>query len=238
MKAMVKDTVAEISEEAVQWVKSHAKEIVEKFAGSYPRAEGGAISIFMAGSPGAGKTEFSKNLVAILEKKNHRIVRIDPDAIRESLPMYIPGKAELFQSAVAIAVEKIHDHALKKNQHFLLDGTSANLGKFQSNIQRSLAKDRNVIVEYVYQQPFVAWDFTQKREEVEGRNILRSVFIEQFFAAYENVEKVKKEFGNRIEVDVIKRNIKTGEYDIQFDVQSIAEYLSLGYTKEDLEARL
>ncbi len=132
MRVMAKDTNEQISENAVQWVKTHAKEVVERFAGSYPRSEEGGISIFMAGSPGAGKTEFSKNLLEILEKKNQRIVRIDPDAIRESFPAYIPGKAELFQSAVTVAVEKVHDYVLKKNKHFLLDGTSANLSKLRS----------------------------------------------------------------------------------------------------------
>ncbi|MEK7553737.1 MAG: zeta toxin family protein [Patescibacteria group bacterium] len=235
---MAKDTVAEISAETVQWVKSHAKEAVERFAGSYPSAQGKAISIFMAGSPGAGKTELSKNLVALLEKDNRRIVRIDPDEIREWLPMYIAGKAELFQSGVAVAVEKIHDHVLTANKHFLLDGTSAGLDKLRSNILRSLDKDRAVVIEYVYQDPDVAWDFTQKREQVEGRNIPKHSFVDQLFAAYANVETVKQEFGERIEVDLIQRNIQTGEYMTQFNIHTIAEHLSLPYTKEELAKRL
>ena len=41
------------------------------------------VSVFMAGSPGAGKTEFSKNIISILEKNNeHKVIRIDGDDIR------------------------------------------------------------------------------------------------------------------------------------------------------------
>ncbi len=229
---------AKVSTDAIQWVKSHTKEIVQQFAGKYPRAEKAGVSIFMAGSPGAGKTEFSKNLLQILEKGDHKIVRIDPDEIRQWFPFYILGKAELFQSAVAIAVEKLHDHVLAQNKHFLLDGTSAKLEKFRSNIQRSLDKNRSVLISYVYQDPLVAWDFTQKRESVEGRNIPKDAFIGQLFCAYENVEKMKAEFGDRIEVDLIQRNIQTGEYVIEFNIQNVAEHLAIPYTKEELETRL
>ena len=47
------------------------------------------ISIFMAGSPGAGKTEYSKNLIEMQEKyKNHKVLRIDGDDLREKIPGY------------------------------------------------------------------------------------------------------------------------------------------------------
>lgn len=192
----------------------------------------------MAGSPGAGKTEFSKRLLAPFEVGERKIVRIDPDDIRALIPSYIPGRAELFQAAVGIAVEKVHDAVLRRGQHFLLDGTSANLPKFESNIRRSLDKNRQAIVEYVYQDPLVAWEFTQKREALESRNIPKEAFLTQFFAAYENVCRVKESFGTTVTVDVIQRNIETGMYDVHFNVPTIAESLSLGYTREELTKRL
>jgi adenylylsulfate kinase-like enzyme len=73
----------EISNEAIAWVKSHQKDIVQKFAGPYPSVSGAPFSIFMAGSPGAGKTEFSKRLMLLLRES---IVRIDPDEVRNFLP--------------------------------------------------------------------------------------------------------------------------------------------------------
>ena len=49
-----------LSDEAIKFVKSHKNEIVSKFANKlkYPPVEK-PFTIFMAGSPGAGKTEFS-----------------------------------------------------------------------------------------------------------------------------------------------------------------------------------
>lgn len=224
-----------ISDEAIFWVKSHQKDIVQKFAGACPPTNDIPVSIFMAGSPGAGKTEFSKNLLALLWES---IVRIDPDEVRNYLPQYTPGKAHLFQGAVSIAVEKIHDYVLQKKKDFLLDGTFSNLEIARSNIARSLDKHRIVLVQYVYQDPLVAWDFTKKREAIEGRNIPKESFIEQLFAARDNIDFLKAEFGDRVKIDLVRRNVQTGEYDMENDVQKIAGRVLVGYTKGDLLKRL
>lgn len=220
-----------LSDEALLWVKSHRKEIVEKFAGRYPSVADIPISIFMAGSPGAGKTEFSTRLLAELRES---IVRIDPDEIRNSLPSYVAGKAHLFQAAVSVAVEKIHDHVLQKQKDFLLDGTFSNLVKARENIRRSQEKGRTIIVQYVFQEPLVAWDFTLKREAVEGRNIPKESFVEQLFAARENISTIKKEFGAVVEIDLVRRNIQTNQYTIQFDIVDVVEAVQIGYTREEL----
>ncbi len=235
---MKSDTDTNISEEAVRWVKSHASDIVDTFAGAHPSVEGRAMSIFMAGSPGAGKTEFSRRLVSILKERGEVFVRIDPDEIREFLPMYLQGRAELFNLAVTVAVEKIHHYVLAQNKNFLLDGTSAKLDKLKENIQRSLKRGRFITIEYVYQDPLVAWEFTLAREAVEGRNIPKEAFIKQFFAAYENVDKIKKEFGGTVEVDVLERNIRTKKYDFRLDVRAIAEHIAVTYTRDELKNRL
>jgi adenylylsulfate kinase-like enzyme len=60
------------------------------------------ISVFMAGSPGAGKTEYSKNLIKVLEKGNQRqVIRIDSDDIRPLIPGYTGRNSHLFQEAVS-----------------------------------------------------------------------------------------------------------------------------------------
>lgn len=82
------------------------------------------ISVFMAGSPGAGKTEYSKELIKILEKDNERrVVRIDSDDIRSYFSDYNGNNSHLFQGAVSLIVEKMHDLVLHCSQHFVLDGT-------------------------------------------------------------------------------------------------------------------
>ena len=51
-----------IQEDAFEWVKQHKKDLFLKFANPafYPQ-DLYPTTVFMAGSPGAGKTEFSKN---------------------------------------------------------------------------------------------------------------------------------------------------------------------------------
>lgn len=159
------------------------------------------VSVFMAGSPGAGKTEFSKNMISILEKdKERKVIRIDGDEVRGELPGYTGINSYLFQGAISLIVEKIHDFVLSQKQSFVLDGTFSKYEKALDNIKRSLDKGRKVFIFYVYQHPATAWKFTKKREEAEGRNIPKEFFIEQFLGARETVGRIRKEFGDEVTI--------------------------------------
>ena len=159
----------------------------------------------MAGSPGAGKTEASK---ALLEQTdpNGTTIRIDPDELRSVFPGYTGDNSYVFQSAVGILVDKIHDAVLKNSQNFLLDGTMANLDKAVQNIGRSLKKGRYVQILYVYQEPALAWEFVVGREKLEGRRIRPEDFVSQYFAARRVVNHVKRQFGKQITVDLLLKN--------------------------------
>ncbi len=76
----------------------------------------------------------------------------------------------------------------------------------KKNIERSLSKGRLVQILYVYQQPFLAWNFVQEREAIEGRRIRPETFIEQYFSAREVVNRLKGEFGSNIKVDLLMKN--------------------------------
>ncbi len=66
-----------LSENAFVWVKGHANELIRKFGKSAEVvADRNPTTIFMAGSPGAGKTEVSKGLALQFEQKP---IRIDAD---------------------------------------------------------------------------------------------------------------------------------------------------------------
>jgi predicted ABC-type ATPase len=214
------------AKDAISYVKNNAKKLVAQFAGTQDSQER-PVSIFMAGSPGAGKTEFSVRLLQKITNYQQYIVRIDPDEIRLALPQYKVGKAEIMQPAV-----------LGKNKSFLLDGTCAQLTKTRSNIKRSIDKGRVVKVQYVFQPPEVAWSFTRDREVAEGRNIRREDFISQFIAARDNVGILKAEFGRAIEIDLIERNITTNSYDILFNIDKIDKYLKKKYSEDDLQSLL
>ena len=201
------------------------------------------ISAFMAGSPGAGKTEFSKELIGILEAEGQRkVVRIDGDDLRSRVPGYTGGNSDLFQGAVSIIVEKIHDSVLEKKQGFILDGTFAKYDKAAHNVRRSLEKHRSVFIFYVYQTPATAWRFTQAREQLEGRNIPKSAFIEQFYGAKETVERIHREFMDQVAIFLVKKDFTTSATKELVKLvdpnTSIDSYIGEHYTKEELEKTL
>ncbi|HEY4500271.1 MAG TPA: zeta toxin family protein [Candidatus Paceibacterota bacterium] len=229
-----------IADNACDYVRSHKKEIIAKFAGdSFPSVEH-PISIFMAGSPGAGKTEFSKSLIQTLQNQMQAepIVRIDGDEIRGILPGYTGANSYLFQRAISIGVSKLHDHVLEKRKNFILDGTFSRIDKARENIIRSLKVSRKTIVVCVYQDPFLSWKFTQKREAVEGRSIPKNIFIEQFFAAKEVTQVVKDEFGDQIEVWLIERNLEENYLYSNLNINKIDNYITVQYSKKQLEDTL
>ena len=134
-----------IEEEALAFAREHKKEIARRLTDPNRFIpEDDPVSVFMAGSPGAGKTEASIELLAAVEADGAEILRIDPDDLRYEFPNYEGGNSWLFHKAVSVLVEKIHDMALKQKQSFLLDGTLSNYEKAEQNIARSLKKGRVV----------------------------------------------------------------------------------------------
>jgi adenylylsulfate kinase-like enzyme len=201
------------------------------------------ISVFMAGSPGAGKTEFSKNIIRILERdQDRRVVRIDGDEVRPLLPGYSGHNSHLFQGAISLVVEKMHDLLLHNNQSFIFDSTFTKYDKAVSNIQRSIDHDRFIFIFYVYQKPEVAWKFTQAREEKEGRNIPRGAFIGEFLAARETVQKIADSFGERVPIFIVKKDFTTNAVEsinnMTISKRAIDYYIPEMYTKDDLEKLL
>ena len=196
-----------IREAAVEYAHRHKKEIARRLTDRRTfTPEDKPVSVFMAGSPGAGKTEASIELLAEMEMDGNRILRIDPDELRSEFPAYAGGNSWLFQAGVSVLVEKMHDLALRQSQSFVLDGTLANYEKSKKNIARSLKRKRTVQLLYVYQEPMLAWEFVQEREALEGRNIRPEDFVDQYFAARETVNRLKAEFGRRISVDLLLKN--------------------------------
>lgn len=220
-----------------KYVKNNIRAICHKFACSdiYPPVDH-PDSFFMAGSPGAGKTETSKYFIgSILGKTpSRKIVRIDPDEIRESLPNYDPGQAHLFQSATSLAVDKVLDFVFHNNQNFLLDGTFAHNSSYR-NITRCLSKGRRVGILYVYQDPKIAWDFTKKRAAIEGRTIPLDAFVDAFFKAKDQVNKVKKDFGTDVQLLLIIKNYHQGTFKTHFNIASLDPYIKMTYNPKTLK---
>ena len=143
-----------LKQQAEEFARTHKKRLAKELTDiSKFSPDATPVSVFMAGSLGAGKTEFSKRLIDSLEEnKKHRVIRIDGDELRRLFPGYTGTNSYIFQSAVSIIVDKIHDMALENKQTFLLDGTLSKYDKAAENITRSLSKNRPVLIFYVYKK--------------------------------------------------------------------------------------
>lgn len=119
-----------------------------------------------------------------------------------------------------------------------MDGTFSNYQKAAENINRSLKKDRFVQIIYVYQNPELAWEFVQAREALEGRRVLKERFIEQYFAAREVVNSIKKEFQKSINVDLLLKNTDGSDKVYKANIDIIDNHIHEKYTKIDLDEKL
>ena len=223
---------------SVKFIKEHVKDLVTRFADTnvfIPSTN--PFSVFMAGSPGAGKTEFSKSFCEIMQRKdpNLHIVRIDADEIKEFIPYYNGKNSDAVQGASALGVQKLFDHVQSHNQNLVLDGTFGDLKISLENVERSLTRNRRVGIVYIYKEPLEAWDITQKREVLEGRVVPKETFVDCLFAAKDNVNEVKSQLGNKVRLSLLIRN---GKLKPHFNIDKIDNYLKIKYTREALLALL
>lgn len=234
--------VAKALKEANANKKRIARELTSKE--KYP-SEGNPVSVFMAGSPGAGKTEASKMLIEELQKDSvpdggepPQVLRIDADELRSYFEDYDGSNSVLFQAAASTLLNKVHDLALKNSQSFILDGTLSKYGIAEENIERSLKRDRSVIILYVYQTPERAWEFVQEREQVEGRRILPETFVEQYFAARDVVNDLKRKFGKNIQVDLLLKELDGSRKQYKANIDKIDNHISERYSRRELQDRI
>lgn len=228
------DDEARIEARAIDWARRNKKAFARRITNpdTYPGEEN-PVSVFMAGSPGAGKTEASK---ALLDRLGGDFLRIDPDEFRVFCPGYTGSNSWLFQGAVSILLSKVLDYAFKQHQSFVLDGTLSNEVNAFKNIGRALKRGRNVLILYVYQDPYQAWEFVQAREEQEGRRIPVESFIDQLFDAREVVRKLKAEFSTRVQVDVILKDLDGKDRRFAANVSNLDEAAPLRHSRQDLRA--
>ncbi|RUM93690.1 MAG: Zeta toxin [Thiothrix sp.] len=239
MTIQLTESEKKIWETALAFARKNKKGIARKLTDKsrfLPEEE--PVSVFMAGSPGAGKTEASKELLALFEESRSEILRIDPDELRRECPNYTGNNSWLFQGAVSVLVEKIHDLALKQKQSFILDGTLSHYGKAEQNISRSLKKHRVVQILYVYQDPKLAWDFVKSRESIEGRRINPENFIDQYFEARKVVNHLKATFGSDVRVDLLLKNIDNSHKLYKAGIDKVDNHVPEKYTITELEKML
>lgn len=224
-------------DDAIAFAKANRKAIARRMTDSdVYAAESAPVLVFMAGSPGAGKTEVSIELIEWFT--GWPIIRIDPDELRQDFPGYDGGNAWLFQPAVARVVDAILDWVFRQDQSFVLDGTLASYEVACKNVRRSLDRGRRVQILYVYQDPMLAWGFVQDREAAEGRRIRPEHFVEQYFGAREVVNRLKAELGRDVRVDLLMKNNDNSHRFYQAGVDQIDSHIPERVTRTELEQRL
>ncbi len=251
-----------IQEEAVKYIKENREKLIENFILKKRPLKNTGLSLFMAGSPCAGKTEFSlrympngidkndKKTASFLKSKgldprghDSLFVRIDVDEIRGFLPQYrkteielgIKGNSHIVQKAANKGLDYLRDYCFENDISFLHDGTFANFKTMRRLIKKSLEKNRDVRIFYIYLNPLTAWDLTKKREAMEGRNIIKSNFINQFFHSQKNVDQIKKEFDNDVNLNFILKNKDNKDYFFKMNVDSVAKFIKKGYDNKKLQ---
>lgn len=233
----MEDEYDSIKQKAIQFARANKKAIATNFTDPETfLPENNPTSVYMAGSPGAGKTEASISLLHVIKQKKGKlhILRIDPDELRSHFEDYSGNNAWLFQPAVSILVSAILDLAFKQNQSFILDGTLSNFRIANENIMRSIERKRNVQLLYVYLNPEKAWEFVQAREKKEGRKIPSERFIDQYFLARQNVNRLKQIFGNKIKVDLLLKDIDGVNRLYKAGIDSIDHHIPEKYSKADI----
>ncbi|GEM_PF-167369 len=261
-----------IRQQAQKYIVDNEDALIQRFVTSKNPLRLGTVSLFMAGSPGAGKTEFSKRyLPGHLDKEDADLakllsaqdvdmqnvdtlfIRIDVDEIREFLPndlykkadvaLGVCGNAHIVHPAATSGLDIIREYCFQNNISFLLDGTfGGHYSTMKELIRKSLKLGRQVQIFYLYLDPLVAWEFTKAREYLEGRNIVKEKFIDQFFASRENVKRAKKDFGAEVKLHVIVKNKLNDVDQVRLNVPDIDSFfqkqyskqLITEYTKEDL----
>jgi UDP-N-acetylglucosamine kinase len=202
-----------IEQEAIAFAKKHRNDIARRLTDpTIFVPEKNPVSVFMAGSPGAGKTEASLELLALKGADG----------------------GPRIQRAVIRVVERMHDLALKQKQSFLLDGTLSSYDVANKNVHRSLDKKRTVQILYVYQEPEQAWKFVQAREAAEGRRINADDFVREYFAARVVVNRLKAELGKAIQVDLLMKNNDGSQRFYRAGVDQIDNHIPEKYSEADV----
>lgn len=170
-----------------EWAKKNKKQIAREFIRNIEQQTSETpAAIFTAGLPGAGKTEFTVELIKGLDPKP---LRIDMDAIAQLIDGYKPGVADKFRGGASIILSRIYDEVIKKKINFVFDGTFSS-GSAIENLERALKHGYKVKLYYIHQVPEIAWQFTKDRELIERRSIEIEGFKQTYFKLESNLREL------------------------------------------------
>lgn len=230
-----------VKSDALAFAKKNHKKLIDKVCDLklFPYSKN-PFTLFMAGTPGSGKTEYSKNFLKKIkaDDPNQKIVRLDTDDLRLLLPQYTGNNSNDVQRAATLLFDKAFDRIQDKNINAMIDTTFASPRSIQ-NVKRALGRGRKVGIFYLHEDPVRAWLYTQKREKLEGRFVPKDVFISAYFSAIENANEVKKRFGDSVELHLFE---KDEDYSYmkkaKFNIKSLKGYIGKLYSHDELMKKL
>lgn len=223
-----------MSNDIDQWVKDNKKRIAREFVRriDLSRSER-PVGIITAGLPGAGKTEFTQEL---LKQTLGHPLRIDMDEIATLIEGYRPEIADKFRIGASAIMNRIFDEALKTNIDFVLDGTFAGSQSVR-NVERAINHGYTIKLYYIYQHPKIAWDFTQAREKVEYRSIDKVGFMDTYFRLHENL-RLLENYKERITTSLILKNVDNRVGNVMENVPDILQSIPRLMTRIELDNAL
>lgn len=146
-------------------------------------------TIFLAGSPWAGKTEWIESF----GHKEHYIV-LDTDEYRKLFDGYKWDNAEEFQQYASRVMDKMFSFCMKNGLNVIVDGTFANKHIIRQNIYQCIKRERVFMVALVLQDPIISYLYTKKRELEKTRKVPVEAFLEKFFSSIENTRFVLEHY--------------------------------------------
>ncbi|MBQ6127600.1 zeta toxin family protein [Candidatus Saccharibacteria bacterium] len=218
----------------LQWVKIHKKEIIERIisdADLTPSKK--PIAIFMAGLPGAGKTELSQGLI---RQAASGLIRIDMDELATMIEGYTPERADEFREAATRLLNELYDKVIHKKLDFILDGTFGSPKALQ-NIERVLKRGYAVRIAFACQDPKLAWAFTKAREKVERRSISEEGFLDSYYKTIRNLHDLAQRGYDGVGIDIFMKNNdnSVGEQYKDIDDSQIDEIVKIIYNRDRLK---
>ena len=226
------------SEEAIAYLNENKKKLVERYIDSafyVKTADTTPTSIYTAGWPGVGKTEYAKNFIRNAQDTyDINFLHIDIDEYRKFFPIYNGKNASVVQHAATKAVHIIFNHAHKNKLNYILDTTFA-ADTTLNSLERDLDVGRQVFIDFIYLDPRFAWINAKAREKVEGRYVPKEVFIQKYFNSISNVKRIKETYQDRISLSVVIKGTALRPFALSLekyalDVANVETFLPKIYT--------
>ncbi len=197
-----------------QWSKENRKKLCRDFFSKKEVQKGQKIALFMAGSPGAGKTEFIRRLLSDDQHVWYYI--LDLDEIRSWMPKYKWKYAEKYTKWAIKILEMLIDECIHNEYPFVLDGTFTSTKAMERNIERLINKNYKIGVFYIHTVPELAWLYTLYRGKDEWRLIPVSRFIRDYYLAPENICLFSEKYQEAIDIYIVNKKYEDGtiKYDL------------------------